>query len=85
MEVVQELKDYAVYHFKDEEDYMLSINYKRFLSHKVAHDDFIEKINEYDANIIDENQKQTLLDLLEFLTTWLVEHILKLDKIIVEQ
>ena len=61
MEVVQELKDYAVYHFKDEEDYMLSINYKRFLSHKVAHDDFIEKINEYDANIIDENQKQTLL------------------------
>lgn len=81
MEVVDELKDYARYHFEHEEKYMGEINYRRFLSHKVAHDEFIEKINEYDAEIIDEKQKESLLELLEFLTTWLVEHILKQDKL----
>lgn len=84
MNVVNELKDYAKYHFDHEEQYMKEINYRRFLSHKVAHDDFIENINKYDAAIVDENQKQSLLELLEFLTNWLVEHILKQDKLYAE-
>lgn len=84
MEVVDELKDYAKYHFDHEETYMQSVKYKRLLSQKVAHDDFIEKINEYIPEVIDENQKESLLELLEFLTTWLVEHIYKQDKQIAE-
>ena len=84
MEVVNELKDYAKYHFDHEETYMSSIKYKRFLSQKVAHDDFIEKINEYDSEIIDENQRESLFELLEFLTSWLIEHIYKQDKLIAE-
>ncbi len=84
MDVVNELRDYAKYHFDHEEAYMNSIKYKRFLTQKVYHDDFIEKINEYDANIVDEKQKDSLLELLEFLTTWLVEHIYKQDKLIAE-
>ena len=84
MQVVNELKDYAKYHFQHEEKYMGEISYKRFLSHKVAHDDFIEKINAYDAEIIDDNQRESLLNLLEFLTTWLVDHILKQDKMFAE-
>jgi len=84
MEVVDELKDYAKYHFEHEEEYMREINHRKFLSHKVSHDEFIEKINEYDAEIVDEKQKESLLELLEFLTTWLVEHILKQDKLYAE-
>lgn len=84
MEVIKELKDYTKYHFDHEEAYMNSIGYKRILSQKVAHDDFIEKINEINPDVIDENQKDTLLELLEFLTTWLVEHIYKKDKLIAE-
>lgn len=84
MEVVDELRDYTKYHFDHEEAYMTSIKYKRFLSQKVYHDEFIEKINEYDSEIVDENQKDSLLELLEFLTTWLVEHIYKQDKLIAE-
>lgn len=84
MEVVDELKDYAKYHFDHEEAYMSSIKYKRFLSQKVSHDDFIEKINGYDSKIVDENQKASLLELLDFLTTWLVEHIFKQDKLIAQ-
>lgn len=84
MDVVQELKDYTKYHFKHEEEYMNSIGYKRILSQKVAHDDFIEKINEINPYALDENQKKVLLDLLDFLNTWLVEHIYKKDKLIGE-
>jgi hemerythrin len=84
VEVIQKLKDYTQYHFQHEEEYMDSIGYKRILSQKVAHNDFIDKLNELDLEQIDENQKETLLDLLDFLNTWLVEHILKKDKMIAE-
>ncbi|HKL98765.1 MAG TPA: bacteriohemerythrin [Mobilitalea sp.] len=84
IEVVNELKDYTKYHFDHEESYMNSVGYKRILSQKVAHNDFIEKLNEYQSDTIDENQKESLLELLEFLTTWLVEHIYKKDKLIAE-
>lgn len=84
MQVVNDLKEYAKYHFDHEEEYMTNIKYKRYLSQKVAHDDFIEKINQYDSEIIDEKQKESLLELLEFLTTWLVEHIYRQDKLIAE-
>ena len=83
MEVIDELKDYAKYHFDHEETYMTSIKYKGFVSESV-HDDFIEKINQYDSEIVDEQQRESLLDLLEFLTSWLVEHIYKQDKLIAE-
>ncbi len=84
LEVINELKDYTQYHFTHEESYMESIGYKRLLSQKVAHDDFIDKLNEYNADNIDENQKESLLELLDFLNNWLVEHIFKKDKLIAE-
>lgn len=82
LNVVNELKEYTKYHFNHEEEYMNSIGYKRLLSQKVSHNDFIEKINNVDSEHIDENQKDTLLELLDFLTTWLVEHILMQDTLI---
>lgn len=84
MEVIGELKDYARYHFDHEEDYMGKIKYRKLLSHKVAHDGFIEKIGEYEDDIVDDRQKEALLRLLDFLTDWLVDHILKQDKLIAE-
>lgn len=84
LKVVHDLKDYTKYHFHHEEEYMESIGYKKLLSQKVAHNDFIEKMDKFDVDSIDENQKETLLDLLSFLTTWLVEHILRKDTLIAE-
>ncbi len=84
IDVINELKDYTQYHFDHEESYMESIGYKRLLSQKVAHDDFIEKLGEYNADTIDENQRASLLELVDFLNTWLVEHIFKKDKLIAD-
>ncbi len=80
--IIQNLKEYAKMHFSDEEAYMQSIHYKKFLSHKIEHVDFIEKLEAFDLEQMDHNQTGTLLELLEFLNDWLVHHILEKDKLI---
>jgi hemerythrin len=78
--IIQELKDYTVYHFTFEESYMASIHYKKLLSHKVLHDDFIETINRIDLYTIDEHQEQAILDVLNFVADWIADHILVQDQ-----
>jgi hemerythrin len=80
IEVLEELKDYAKFHFSFEEDYMLSIKDKGYFSQKVAHDNFIEKVNSFDLNAIDENQDQYILEILDFIVDWISQHILGSDK-----
>lgn len=84
LEVIQQLKDYTKFHFSHEEEYMISIGYKRLLSQKVDHNDFIEKLDSFDTGTMDEHQKEALLELVGFLNDWLVGHILKKDKLIAE-
>ncbi len=84
LKVINDLKEYSIYHFQHEEEYMMSIGYKRILSQKIAHNEFIERINELSIEQIDGNQRDSLLELLEFLNTWLSEHIFKKDKLIGE-
>jgi hemerythrin len=80
--ILGELKEYTVYHFKSEEDYMLSIGYKRFFSQKVEHDDFIAKIDAVNLDAVDAEQEKYLLNTLDFVCTWISDHILKSDKLI---
>ena len=82
VEVIEGLKEYAIQHFNDEEEYMRSINYKRFFSHKIEHQAFLEKIQDFNLERIDEDQKKTCLELLDFVSNWLVEHILRNDFLI---
>ncbi len=84
LSVLQELKDYTRYHFQHEEEYMISIGYKRLLSQKVDHADFIEKMDAFDTEHIDEDQRASLLELVDFLNDWLVGHIFMKDKLIAE-
>ncbi|MFU0825609.1 bacteriohemerythrin [Clostridium sp.] len=80
--LIEELQQYAKFHFTSEEEYMKSINYKRMFTQKIAHDAFIKKINDIDFSKIDENQDQYIISILQFLNDWLVEHIFKSDKLI---
>lgn len=77
---VEELKDYTKYHFKAEEEYMISIKYNKFFEHKLKHEDFIRKIDDIDYNIIDNNQQSQLLDILKFVSNWLIDHVITVDK-----
>lgn len=85
IELLSELRDYAKTHFKHEEEYMMENGYKKLFSHKVAHNDFVEKLDSFDFNTIDGNQKETLLELLSFLGDWLVNHIMKVDQEVVKE
>lgn len=85
LEIIDELKEYTIFHFKSEEEYMLSIGYKRFLSQKVEHDEFINKISNIDFKVIDEDQDKYILKILEFILDWTSNHILQKDKLITEE
>ena len=80
MGILEELKNYTKSHFADEEEYMESIQYKKMFTQKIEHQAFIDKLDEIDLDDIDENSDQMIDDILEFLTNWLVEHILHTDK-----
>ncbi|MBU3111189.1 bacteriohemerythrin [Clostridium lacusfryxellense] len=80
--VIEELKEYTIYHFKAEEEYMVSINYKRLFTQKIDHAFFIEKLEEVNLNKIDENQDEAIMNILTFLNEWLVSHIIEKDLLI---
>jgi len=83
VDIINELKDYAATHFKHEEEYMESIKYRRLLSQKVMHNDFMEELSKYNIYELDnENQKEVILEILNFLNDWLINHILKADMLI---
>jgi len=82
VEILNELKEYSVTHFQHEEEYMMSIRYKKLFSQKAEHEEFMEKISAYDLSKLDENQKEAILGILDFLNDWLIHHILESDVLI---
>lgn len=85
MRILTELKNYTEMHFHDEESYMEKINYPELDAQRRAHNAFISKlvdINFEELESLDNNQQEYLQDILDFLAKWLVNHILKMDKLI---
>ena len=80
--ILEELKDYTLTHFAHEEAYMQSIGYKRMFTQKSQHDALRHIMEEWDLNAIDENQDETIEEMLRIVTDWLVNHILNQDKLI---
>jgi len=80
--IIAELKDYTIYHFKSEEDYMAETNYKKRFSHMILHDDFIRKVEEVNFNDVDINQNDYIRGIINFVCDWLVTHIMKEDKLV---
>lgn len=78
--LLEELKEYTKFHFQDEELYMESIHYSGLEAQKRAHDAFVTRLEEMDMEHIDAHQQETLEEIMEFLTEWLVNHILNSDK-----
>lgn len=79
LEVLQELKDYTVFHFQEEEAYMVKTNYPKFISHRMLHKEFVAKVNSVNITSLDDHQTEYLLEMLEFVLDWLQNHILKVD------
>ena len=55
---MENLRDYTVKHFTDEEQYMESINYKKLFTQKVQHLKCIHKLDEFIEHHNDEIEDQ---------------------------
>ena len=92
MEILGELKDYTVEHFKGEEQMMkdhmgtiksdgnLAVFWEFFRNHKKEHSSFVDKMNQITDKDIDSQQDEISVSLTEFLMSWLVNHIMKVDR-----
>lgn len=71
------LIEYTVFHFETEEELMTKVSYDHLQEHKKAHEALKAKAVEIQAKLI--QGEKVLPQLLDFLMTWLQEHILKVD------
>ena len=80
IKLLDELKQYAIEHFKDEEEYMESIHYEGITTQRYAHESFINRMNNIDFAQLEKNPQKQLEELIVFLLKWLINHILNSDK-----
>ena len=83
MKVINDMKEYAVYHFKTEEDYFEKFNYEDKDVHKKIHDAFVAKIGDFTDELNktpDEDIIQFTYKLLDYLQDWLIDHIMGTDR-----
>lgn len=78
--ILDQLKEYTIMHFSDEERYMESIDYEGLELQRIAHKAFVDRLEEINLEDMDDNQKEYLEELIDFLLNWLTNHILKMDK-----
>jgi methyl-accepting chemotaxis protein len=72
-----DLRDYTVLHFKDEEEFMQSIQYPDFEAHQKIHENMLAKFGSFEEEVFAGtlNKKKFVA----FLKNWLVSHILGVD------
>ena len=78
-ELLAELHKYTVYHFTHEEEILSKMNTPISSAHKAKHTDFIEKVSSMKQKH-DEGKSTVKYEMMNFLRTWLQEHIKGTDK-----
>ena len=78
-DVMKELVDYVMIHFKDEESIMEEINYPGLKEHKQKHEKFVKEILE-SVNAYRNGKQFVPNAFVRFLRDWLFNHILLTDK-----
>ena len=77
--VLNDLIIYTHEHFKREEDVMVQIHYLEYPEHKEAHDRLTNEVLALQKKYTSGETKLTV-ELLMFLSSWLFEHIMEVDK-----
>lgn len=77
--VFRELYEYTVKHFRDEEDYMKSINFPGFQTHCMIHKELLGTLNNHCKNYISSTNADLGTEVFHFLKRWLQAHIMGID------
>jgi hemerythrin len=75
-----ELKDYADYHFTNEEIYFREFDFDKTESHIKEHDDYRQKIEQMEGDYYSDKKKKIISDLSNFINQWWINHIIGTDK-----
>lgn len=78
------LKDYVIYHFRDEEAYQESIHYSGMAAHKKEHRQFTQTVLNYEKRLTENGfDQKTMKDLAGTVTAWLIYHVVDTDQEVV--
>ena len=77
--LIRQLSTYAAMHFAREEHYFDLLNYPNAESHKKEHEDFELKITQFEDDF-NAGIRGLSIEIIRFLSDWLVEHIKGSDK-----
>ena len=77
--LIGKLKDYAAMHFGREEHYFKIFSYPESEVHEKEHNDFEEKVLKFENDFI-EGRQSLSMEIMNFLSHWLVGHIKGSDK-----
>jgi hemerythrin len=78
-EIINGLIDYVLTHFKTEEKYFDQFKYPVANSHKKEHIDFTKKVAEFKSGF-DAGKLALSIEIMNFLSDWLQNHIKRVDK-----
>ena len=80
------LKDYVIYHFRDEEAYQASIHYGGMEAHQAEHRQFTQPVLDYEKRLTENGfDEKTMKDLAGTVTAWLIYHVVDTDQKIVSE
>jgi len=74
---LKRIRVYTLAHFQAEELFMLEIGYPDLINHKIIHKEFVDKVGEF---ILKNETSPIGKELVTYLVTWLMKHILETDK-----
>lgn len=79
--ILHELREYTVFHFNNEEDYMRSIGYPELPAHVEEHEKLKRRVKDLQQSVF-LGEKVDVKLLKEMLRDWLIGHILSCDLLI---
>ena len=77
--VLLKLTSYTISHFRHEESIFDKYNYEETVEHKTSHKKMIERVDDFQTRLTEKKEKIGE-ELLGYLITWLLNHILIMDK-----
>lgn len=72
-EILKDLDDYSLYHFKTEEDFFEKLAYPKKEEHQKMHQEYIDKMKEIKKNLKSDELKS-------FLEKWWIDHVQGADQ-----
>jgi hemerythrin len=80
LDILTELREYAVYHFETEERYMVAFEFEGYERHSEEHDAFVRELSKFGSGARKGGEALLTGDLLGYLVQWITEHVQGTDR-----